>query len=167
MIFGGLAPIPFAGVLFAIELPLIRLAQQRRRARVLRSSPAGTLFVAASTLKTLVRPAGDPSDSSVPPGSSLSRANEKRGTLRVGIAGATFIPKGGQTRDELELSWPEIAEVTVTFPSPSHSREARLPNLHVLTRSGQIIVWRVDDDPGPLCDALAELQAQWSKGAGW
>jgi hypothetical protein len=66
----------------------------------------------------------------------------------------------------MELYWQEIAEVTVTLPNPSYSREARLPNLRVLTRSGQIVVWRVDDDPGPLYDALTELQARWSKSAG-
>jgi hypothetical protein len=166
LIFGVLVMIPSVGVLFAIEMPLIRVAQHRRRARVLRSSPAGTLFVAAVTLKTLVRPAGDPSDSSPRPGSSLSGAKQKRGTLRLGIAGATFIPKRGKTRDETALSWQEIAEVTVTFPSPSYSRGARVPNLRVLAGSGQIVVWRVESDPVPLCDALTELQARWSKSAG-
>jgi hypothetical protein len=122
--------------------------------------------VAAATLKTLVRPAGDPSDSSPPPGSSLLGAQQKRGTLRLGVAGATFIPKRGKTRDETVLSWQEMAEVTVTLPYPSSSRDARVPDLRVLTRSGQIVVWRVDHDPVPLYDTLTELQAQWSKSAG-
>jgi hypothetical protein len=165
MIFGGLAPIPFTVVVFAIEMPLIRMAQQRRRASVLRSSPAGTLFVAAATLETLAPPAGNPSDSSPPPGSSLSPAIKERGTLRVGVAGVTFIPKGRPTPIETALSWQEIAEFTVTRPKSSYSRAARLPILRVLTRSGQVVMWRMDDDPTPLYQALSELQAQWSKSA--
>jgi hypothetical protein len=122
--------------------------------------------VATVALKTLVRPAGDPSDSSLPPGSSLSGTKQKRGKLRLGIAGVTFIPRRGKTRDETALPWQEITEVTVTFPSPSYSRGARMPNLRVLASSGQIVVWRVESDPVPLYDALTELQAQWSKSAG-
>jgi hypothetical protein len=157
---------PVGGVVFAIVLSLGILAVRRRRARRLRSSPAGTLFVDAATVKTLVRPAGEPSDSSPPPGSSLWRANQQQGTLRLGVAGATFMPKRGQTRDETALSWQEIAEVTVTLPYPYYSRGARLPDLRVLTRSGQIIVWGLRDDPAILYDALTELQARWSKSAG-
>jgi hypothetical protein len=101
MIFGGLAPIPFAGVLFAIELPLIRLAQQRRRARVLRSSPAGTLFVAAATLKTLVRPAGDPSDSSPPP-DPRSRAPMRNGARYGSVS---QVPHSFPRVDRLGKRW--------------------------------------------------------------
>jgi hypothetical protein len=143
LVFGALVTIPSVAVLFAIEQPLEILAGLRVRARRVRSSPAGTLFVDAATVKTLVRSAGDRSDPSPPPRPSLWRANQQQGTLRLGVAGATFMPKRGQTRDETALSWQEIAEVTVTLPYPYYSRGARLPDLRVLTRSGQIVVWRV------------------------
>jgi hypothetical protein len=165
MIFGGLAPIPFTVVVFAIEMPLIRMAQQRRRASVLRSSPAGTLFVAAATLETLAPPAGNPSGSSPPLGSSLSPATKERGTLRVGVAGVTFIPKGRPTPTEMALSWQEIAEFTVTRPKSSYSREARLPNLRGFDTLGPGRDVAQDDDPTPLYDVLTELEAQWSKSA--
>jgi hypothetical protein len=165
VVFGALVMIPSVAVLLAIEQPLEILAGRRVRARRVRSSPAGTLFVDAATLKTLVRSAGDRSDSSPPPRPSLWRANQQQGTLRLGVAGATFTLKRGQTPTETALSWQEIAEVTMTLPYPNHSRGARLPDLRVLTRSGQIIVWGLRDDPAILYDALTELQAQWSKSA--
>jgi hypothetical protein len=156
MIQGALYTLLFVGVLVAIEVPLILRVQRSRQTRRLRSSPVGTLFVAPATLEKLVRPAGNPRDSSPAPGASTRRPGQNRGTLRVGAAGATFSPTGDRhTRTEMALSWQEIAEVTVTPHTPTSA------NLHVLTRLGQVIEWRAQYPPR-LFDALTELQAQWS-----
>lgn len=156
LIQGALFTLLFVGVMVAIEVPLILLAQRSRQTRRLRSSPAGTLFVAPATLEKFVRPAGNPRDSSPAPGASTRHPGQKRGTLRVGPAGATFSPAGNRhTRTEMALSWQEIAEVTVTPHTPT------IANLHVLTRLGQVVEWRAQYPPR-LFDALTELQAQWS-----
>jgi hypothetical protein len=125
MIIGGLVALVITGLIFAVEFPLIMRAQRRRREKLLRSAPPGTVFVSSATA-----PAGRPR------GDGTKYRRRVFGYIRVGQEGICFTSKSRPPRESV-VSWDGVRQLRVTQPL----RQPLSARLEVSTTNSETFVW--------------------------
>jgi hypothetical protein len=125
MIVGGMVALVIMGLIVAVEFPLIMRAQRRRREKLLRSAPPGTVFVSSATA-----PAGRPR------GDGTKSVRPVFGYIRLGQEGICFTSKSRPPRESV-VSWDGVRQLRVTQPL----RQPLSARLEVSTTNGETFVW--------------------------
>jgi hypothetical protein len=124
-IVGALVAFVAMPLVFAVEFPLILRAHRRRREKLLREAPPGTVFASSATA-----PAGQPL------GDGTKSHRTVFGYIRLGQEGVCFTSKSRPPRESV-VSWDSVRQLRLT----QHSRQPSSARLEVSTTNNETFVW--------------------------